>query len=370
MRRIINLGLIFILVITLSSCGENVDSIGGLMSLGVYDSKLYYIKSEYALEIDNGIYEITNDGYDLAYNLTANQVGVSIIDGKFFVREEVYLESGRYPDYYKYFLIDIDTLEITEIPVITQDKNGLVYYSNYMSEDDCILFSGSINSTFYIYDISSETYIHEYTLTIVDWPVSTSFYIDGMLYMRNDYHDYSYVYSFETEVLTDVYDTQSSSSSGYFNSHPVYRYIDGTNIFLFDALNINYGLRAYDIIKSDSNYDEVDIFEVPQFSYYDFSGTNFFVYDKNSYDGDVSVSIYDLDFNLERTIDIDATCEHVEIINDEMIECSAREDRGALLQTHYLKIEIYSLITGDKLYDSGWVKISSQAKAINKYKKD
>ena len=364
MKKIMNMCLIIFFVVTLSSCGKNVDIIGGMRSIGVYNSKVYYQSNEYALEIDNGIYEITDNGYEIAYDLTVNQVGVSIVDGKFFILEKMF-DNTRYPSSYKYSFVDIETKEVDEIPVINEDEYGLVYYGRYIEEDNCILFNGSINSTFYIYDIASNTYIYEYTLTGIDWPVSTSFYIDGMLYMSNDYHDYSYIYNFETETLIDVYDIEPRSLEGYYSSYPVYQYSDGINTFLFDSLRIKEGTRYYDIVKSDSDYKQIDIFGVPKGFYYDFSGTNFLIYEQNSLDGELSVFVYDLDFNLERSIDIDMTCEYVRIINEDMIECSTREDRGALLQTHHMKIEIYSLLTGDKLYDTGFVKISSQVKAIN-----
>ena len=99
---------------------------------------------------------------------------------------------------------------------------------------------------------------------------------------------------------------------------------------------------------------------IREFEYY-YKLTDEAIIGYNAWSENGDFKIYDLDFNGLRTMDINTSCDDIEIINDDMVECSRVRTKGSILVRYYVRKEIYSLIDGELLFDSDWVKVGNQS---------
>lgn len=333
---------IVIVIIFLGFNGINSDNQASTVYIDTYNNEYYFQNMETDSGFSLGIYKQVNEELELFYELEKGEYFDAIVDGKFLITS---YDFNTNPVVTSFYLVDIETKVISLVPL-----NDVA--PRYKSITDThIIFYSYLGNRYYIYDILSNTIIHEYILEDYYRYNDQVYYINNNLYINNG-SDYKIeIYNFETETLTAI--DYSAITDGYYLSE---LYIKNINleVFIYSVYETN--LNEQIIIKSDVNYNVLSEFIVP-FGYrvnITEDNTIQYIYDFNQ--GLIDIQIYDLDFNLIDLIEFEETCQYVRTIGEDTIQCSNNKDRGAIFYKEYRSIELFSIITGESVYDSGWIK--------------
>ena len=369
MKKVINIALLLCMTLILASCGDNIRAYSDYKLIGINNDQIYYTKSDESRLIDNAIYVLKDGGYETVYDLEETQHAISIVENNYLISEWIFQSGmiGNYPDSVDFFLVNMDTNEEAEIPSPISFQFNKRTLMTYIKNDGVILIKDIYDYSFAVFNLSSNSIVDEYTFSISEGIANSVFYVNNLLYIENGYYDYAYLYDFENDILLDLYDNKMDILSDYWEevSYLKYLYQDGDDVYLFNSLSIRNGDRNYDISKSDGNYQLIDKFQVPQRYHVRFFNDVMYVHTHRSYDGIFTVLTYNFDFELIESIDIEESCMIVDIIDENMVRCLNFEDRGALLYNRFTSRQIYLIDSGNLLFDTGWIKSSSQAKQIN-----
>ena len=338
------LGNIIIGIVIFGVYGRYEQIPTSVMYINSYNSEHYFQNLDKESELSLGIYKQVNDELVLYYELEEGEYYTSIIDGNFLIQSFFHSDySGT-----TYYLVDIETKVSSLIPLFNE------YIRPVCITDTNIIFYTSSPKVFFIYDILTNSIIYEYIHEgSIRYYLDTIFYSNNKLYMNNrsDVKTLA-IYDFETETLMEV---ENTTLTDIFNISDFYVESIDSEVYIYSVMNTVSNEKI--ITKIDDNYIVLNQHEVPNGYNIDIYEDKIILYFNDFAQGIINIDIYDFDFNIINSIEIEETCDRISIINEETIQCSNYKERGAILFRKYKKIELFSLITGESIYDSGWIKI-------------
>lgn len=309
--------------------------------IGSYNNEQYFYHPGENSSFTIGIYKLVNDELILHYELEEDEEFRTIVAGKFLILLMEIHESTADTSYY---LVDIETEEISLIPL------DIVAPNIKSITDSHIIFYGYLINTYYIYEVSSNTIIYEYVHSDESRRIHKIYYFNNKLYL-NDYREHKIeVYNFDNDTLNEINIIVTRDVSYLSNLH--IRSID-LEIFIYRVYYKNSNEKI--IIKSDDSYNEISEFIIPDGYVARIIGDKIYLSSNSIEQGVYNFKVYDLDFNFINSIGIESICGLFYIIDEETIQCSNYEYKGALYFRIYKETELFDTSTGESIYDSGWI---------------
>ncbi|KFZ26140.1 MAG: hypothetical protein KQ78_01636 [Candidatus Izimaplasma bacterium HR2] len=322
--------------------GINTDNQASTVYIDTYNNEQYFQNIETDSGFSLGIYKQVNEGLVLFYKLEKGEYFSAIVDGKLLIQSYDFKTN---PVITNFYLVDIETKVISLVPLN-------VVAPRYKSITDThIIFYSYLSNQYYIYDALSNTIVHEYLLDDKSRYSDQVYYINNNLYINNGSNLKIEIYNFETETLDEI-DYSAITDEQYLIQ--VYIKSIYSEVFIYSVYETNLNERI--IIKSDDNYNVLSEFIVPFGYEINITEENIIQYICDSDQELIDIQIYDLDLNLTDLIELEETCQYVSIIGEETIQCSNNKERGAIFYREYRTIELFSIILGESVYDSGWIK--------------